>query len=140
MVCCQDAATHTTPHHASGPWQNRHKWQTGGPHKSFLSQPPLQGNTNRQSKPIKRESEQALFHFFPLFINPPYCTFSPVSHINTVVGKGKSRDPAVENGAVGTQLRVFTVGSCLVHSALHALLKVDTLKVCSAELQGKGSE
>lgn len=85
------------------------------------------------------ESEQALFLFLPLFIYSSHCTFSPVSHINTVVGKGKSRDPAVENGTVGTQLRVFTVGSCLVHSALHALLKVHTLKVCPAELQGKGS-
>lgn len=96
--------------------------------------------TQTGSPSLSKGSQNRHFHFFPLFINPPYCTFSPVSHINTVVGKGKSRDPAVENGAVGTQLRVFTVGSCLVHSALHALLKVDTLKVCSAELQGKGSE
>lgn len=140
-VRCQDAATHHTTSCRAALTNQKQTANIREGHTRLPSHGRPRKNTQTQTRSprpcVRRARTSTLSLSFSLSVS--CCTFSPVCHINTVVGKGKSRDLAVQDGAVGTQLRLFMVGSCLVHPALHALLKVHTLKVCPAELQGKGS-
>lgn len=126
---------HTISHHAA--WIQRNRRPNNAETTSTQ-----RTNRNIKANTTAREGQSKhpfLCKSLSLPVQSPLSTFKIFSHVNTVVGKRLACDITDKNGAVGTCLGVFAQWSCLKHSALHALLKVHTLKLCPAQLPGKGA-